>query len=971
MYKLGNYFSVRTAVSPVFMKENYEDLDFIKRILLVSESLYRGLIQQGLNNKTKLSIDKYKIRSFSRATPLGAFASVSFNKLSNSESNIINIEEDVDLKIVPDGQWLFDVAKQLESESFRNLVYKWNTDYRLFDSKLISFWGDSKNPGITIHNLSRALEIIKNILSTRYLTYDDIESNFYTHYGKFDKKIYETFFLQLLEGEVLLSNLNSTMYYQDFDLLLAEMEKLPFVNSDLRNRLQDINYQISRIESLSSLSENALLMLLNDMSRINESEKYLKVDSVSNYSSFNLDYSQVNNLLSSSVDTLTFFCTRLNDNYLQKYLNIFVEKYGFETISFKKFWEENIDFFYSQNEIKKSEDLSREKIKEAVILNYFQNNHEYIDLKKIQTELKELPELVKKPNDFQLSVLLEKNEGRLHSQLSTVIGSNRVGKIDGRFAYIDNKKYKKMLSLNKNKCNEVMVSFIPNSKRHLNLLSKNNNNKINLYYHQYFEKNGITLDDLAITVRNDSFLFYDKKNSKEIEFVRDNVYNINYYPAELKFLIEASEVKYGNPFSILSLIDNIFQYFPILPRISIDNLTLMPQKWNMRYLIKEDIRNIEDFKNKLIFIQKKHKIPSLVFIEQDDMKLIVNLNEEQDIIYDLFKNKSFKPLYLSEITFSPEKLITKDYEGNSYLSEFVFNYYNDIKKDTNEITSFSIIEEREFNDVEEGNCEYLWFQTNLYVYKELEELFIGGSLLKFVRELIELNIIESFFFIRYKDTRNHIRARYKVKDEHQKKFLDRSKIFLDKCLKERMIMEFSYLKYSPEFNRYGGASKMVYVEEFFSQDSILVMNYLEDSRRFNNLNKLDFAVACIARILSSSKLNLHQQLEILNTSIKSNEFKKEFRKKEKFYIKLVNKKYFNDFEENLKLFKLRDQALNRYYERIINDENRTNSSTNIMLSLIHMFCIRIFGVNSKNEDIATAIVRHSLDRMYKIDLYNK
>lgn len=235
---------------------------------------------------------------------------------------------------------------------------------------------------------------------------------------------------------------------------------------------------------------------------------------------------------------------------------------------------------------------------------------------------------------------------------------------------------------------------------------------------------------------------------------------------------------------------------------------------------------------------------------------------------------------------------------------------------------------------------------------------------EYVNKLIKNGEVEKFFFIRYKDTEDHLRLRFYNSKGNNKHIFDSFQQLLQEDVEKGLIHNIVIDSYRREINRYN--KKFIdKVETLFFADSIAVMDIIsvlkqvEDSQKYRVL----FTLRGIDFILNDFKLNIEEKkefVEILTTA-----FLKEFGNS-KVLKKQLNSKYriyqsdifshmngendtLNNIDEVIEIFKLRSTS-NSFISELLTDIDFQKGKFQYISSYIHMFVNRmIMSDQRKNE----------------------
>ncbi len=190
----------------------------------------------------------------------------------------------------------------------------------------------------------------------------------------------------------------------------------------------------------------------------------------------------------------------------------------------------------------------------------------------------------------------------------------------------------------------------------------------------------LPLDDLYISIKNDNIFLRSKKLDKQVLPRLTNAHNFSLSTLPIyQFLCDMQTQ---------SLRDDLyFNYGPLeyqrdfLPRVEFGNIIFHLAKWKLRRQdIEELLRqkdNTEVLKELVHAFRKKKRLPELVVLEDNDFKLLVNLNNMTLVQMFLDTVKKRDEFVLSEFLFEREGLVRSP---DSYFTNQVIISFFDKRK---------------------------------------------------------------------------------------------------------------------------------------------------------------------------------------------------------------------------------------------------------------------------------------------------
>ena len=205
-----------------------------------------------------------------------------------------------------------------------------------------------------------------------------------------------------------------------------------------------------------------------------------------------------------------------------------------------------------------------------------------------------------------------------------------------------------------------------------------------------------------------------------------------------------------------------------------------------------------------------------------------------------------------------------------------------------------------------------------------------------------------------------MRLRFKFKDEESA--LSGLKIinsWIRNLEIKQIIDKAVFDTYERESNRYGGIELIRFAENVFFSDSLFVIDMLQ---QFDLDEEDDRETAYIIGMISMLKYlarDEEEMLEILETNNLKKFYRKEFRNNSKKYLKITEAILDEDIlsiderlENVVNSYNKRKLELQSYkieLEKQLELKNNTNYKSNIILSIIHMYCNRMTGIKAYEE----------------------
>jgi len=272
-----------------------------------------------------------------------------------------------------------------------------------------------------------------------------------------------------------------------------------------------------------------------------------------------------------------------------------------------------------------------------------------------------------------------------------------------------------------------------------------------------------------------------------------------------------------------------------------------------------------------------------------------------------------------------------------------------------------------------------WLYFKIYTGTKTADFILINIINPVVKKLIEQNIIDKWFFIRYGDPKNHLRIRFHFKDRCDIGILlNMLKPYFEDLIKQDLVWKIQTDSYQRELERYG-ENTMELSEEIFFHDSSLIVDAIvligvenEELRWLfalksidNFLNIFGYSIENKLLLFEHLKKGFGQEFGINKDLNKQMDLKyRKYRYQIENILTLDTKSTFefveiidilNSFNKKIKL------AVNQILE--FNNFNLlTVNLDNLMMSYIHMSMVRLFKSKNRMHEM---VIYDFLYRYYK------
>ena len=997
-YEIKDKFIVRNPMFKIKDIYNFEKIIDVFReneifrqgILLASNSLYEMAEKYDmLNDNDKKKVDKalknYYLRSCSRTIPFGLFGTVGFgNFCADNRDNNRVIKIKTNIKV--DSDWLLKVISKIEKDIDCNSkirIIKNNT-IKISNEDIRNYYLiKSNNCSEKINNISikksNPIELILKYTED-YIEIKELIFKLRNIYKDIDDNIILDLIKNLIDKDIVISelkppiNVGSSLEYV-IDILEKSNEGENFRKLDrIKNLIDDANREYMKMH------EDQIKNIIYEMKNIQESKEYLQINSIREGTMINISLEQKE--IFKEFISLFYLLTPPSSfgDYIDEYKSRFISKYeSYQEVNLLELIDEEMGIGYPK-EYAKNSFSSIYKYNNEIIWEFLNDKYEeslLFNQDHIEITLNELHNLnLKKDYDLELlpdmefffTIGKEKNNENVY-----YLGPNPYN-IKSQFSCYKYKSLfpKKELEIFNQYKNEIYENCYNRNCEHVNIncifdnykannISQNSeilDYEINLSTNSIIDKdNRIGLDDIWVGIRNNRFYLKSKKMKKIIiPHLNSNV-NYDILPRVLKLLMYISMDGYLD-LSECALF-SLFEKKVYVPRVQFKNIVISQAMWNIRkrFFSKKELSNLESFVKKFNELAQKYNIPRMVYFMEEGSKLIIDIsnNNDLELLYKKIKKDSIDKIKLIEIE---ERL---DCLENKYINEIVIQCQREKVHNSNFMEDLKLPIISASNDVKINKARDEWIFYKLYVPINRQNEFIKLNLRRLIDSLERKKLIEKNFFIRYADPENHIRLRLKSNYKYEVMKV------VDEFLKDKKyIKKKAQEEYIREVERYGNEETIEFAESYFQANSELVFELLDSN--YKNINYI--LTLILIRYLKHADITADDAYTIFDNVTNKENYKVEFNKLRRDILKNVNINN-NFFEANIsdldnKLIKRiidDENSFRRYFEQLHMEEGKNklfNDKTDILLSLIHMFCNRLFGINRKREVEILTIMRHAI-----------
>jgi thiopeptide-type bacteriocin biosynthesis protein len=989
LYKAAPFFMLRSASFSMdqsigcneqeilsFYRENEF---FQEAVALASPSLYEAVnhlnpsSEHSKTRKVALSLLKYALRMKTRVTPFGLFSFVGWGNFSLSTdlhfgvNNCCNPDSScresikpqsqtegilgwIKKKIRPDMGWVASLIETSYQQIslIREMKVMVNplllkTGHRVFILQV----GEKKEQREQL-SIRRTKIVDQIFLLARFPTkYQEVEQQLYDYFPEYEKEKLTDCLWKLFERRFLLSEL-SIVLDRPFSLF-------PYAVAD--PRVEHLQNQIDRYEKASLRTAlPSLNSLVSAFREIKATDYPLQVDSY--YSGKPI---QLSRHLQSTLETAAGVLVRLADKKRSlfsrgNYQVRFLEKYGTNRlIPLLELISEHVGLGMPNWEKMQEEDSFHKLL--------FSSNPQKEVILDSWLEPLSVEETLKAPLSIELFFEIDAaspeaiDRGEYTVVINPVVASMQAGSTFGRFLpFLGQSRREEMVhflakeeELHPQVC-FVEASFLPQEARTANVCFYEKTRRFQLPLHYYDpSETTIEVEDLYIGATAERLYIYSKRLNKELYVLVSSAVNPDLAPPLLRLLLEISISRFTSisPFLWSSVARAVF-----LPRIRYRNIILSPSRWylNEAFLNVKKEASEQTITSKLQEALESYKVPLKVYLLYYDHKLKVDLTN--------FKHVELLVRHFSthgEVTLMEDCLCSQGGMGVSsegaHVTEFVVPLIRTqpmAAKDDLSLFPPTVSFDRSSRCCLPGGE---WVYAKLFFPAEEQQLFLTRHLPLFIENLLERELLDQWFFIRYKEEKDHVRLRLKEKKPgRSREIMEIFHEWGNYLMDSEIISDLSLHPYEKEIERYGGIECLKAVEVFFCADSSFAIKMLQSSEEQKS-PLLSLAALGITQIFS-----YFYALKAISSFPRDSHLLTGLREQIQSVAKLVNE---NPFVAD---FALVEPHLHQINVLVNTYPFLLNTKAAIIDSLIHMRCNRLLGVSQELEGKARALALAALER---------
>lgn len=400
--------------------------------------------------------------------------------------------------------------------------------------------------------------------------------------------------------------------------------------------------------------------------------------------------------------------------------------------------------------------------------------------------------------------------------------------------------------------------------------------------------------EVSVDILSNKITLKSAKTGKEVIPRLSNAHNFSYNALPVYHFL--ADLQTQNLASSLGIRwKSILPESKFTPRLTYKSVILEPAGWNFE---KADIEHIiqadsEKLLEEFSIFAKKWSIPRYFLLSEGDNELLIDSENLLSLQtwFDSVKNKATIPL--KEFVFNAENLCVKDLSNQGYTNQFAAILLRD--EATYEQFEQRPVEPDLTTRQRDFSLGSEWLYYKFYCGIKSSDKILTEAFGPLVTELIQNQLIDKWFFIRYADPEKHLRVRFHIPHpENLTKVILLINQFIRPFEEIGIIHKTFTATYQRELERYG-ANTIELTEQLFFEDSNAVLGMLSqtwgDER---DQIRWQWGLKAIDHYLDAFRLELVQKYNLLENMKDS--FGQEFKMNKSLRIQLDQK-----FRENRSL----------------------------------------------------------------------
>jgi thiopeptide-type bacteriocin biosynthesis protein len=990
---------------------------FLESIYIASPVVYdecikwkEGDIAPKKIEKLTATLTKYYLRSSSRCTPFGLFSGCSFVKWQNNESSIVLNDTAIERHIRLDMHYLCILAQKIANAPgitelltyfVNNSAYKIGDELRYVEYLFVN---GSKKYQITAVQQSEYLTTILDAAKNGKKIGELISLIVSNDISEEEAK---AFIYDLIDAQVIISELDPTLTGEG---LLAQIIKslqriaAPAVQNILQV-LINVQQKLSAVTSLQTDHVSAyreIVALLNDIEPVIDESKIFQIDLNKKVVTGGIS-SDTQDQLQNALAVLNRLSVAHKNKNLEVFATNFYNKYEGQEMPLLQVLDTETGIGYINNDAGyltplidgliisakeettqltwgKLEKFLHKKVEVKTGDNCITISEE--ELNEFDTEWKDLPASIS-----VMFKMIDTATGLL--QLDSVGGATAAGLL-GRFAHTDT-RIGDILSDIASKEQQDRPDTIYAEIVHL---PENRIGNILLrpafreYEIPYLAQSSVTTEkqievsDLYVSVKNGKIVLRSKRLNKQVIPRLSTAHNFSFNALPVYQLLcdlQTQDIRDSLTFNW----GNLHQLYTALPRVMCKNTILSLAQWSFTNLdVEKLVKNDDVVMKDVQAFRYSNNLPQHVVLTDGDNELLVDLENQQSVTVWINTIRKRNIFLLKEYLYPTNCVM--DSQQHIYANQFIATLFKDASVDS----SVAINKNGTINaDVQRSfSLGSEWAYYKLYCGLKTADKILAEAIKPLTDELLRLELIDQYFFIRFFDPEFHIRLRFHLPDVNKiGEVVQLINIYFESFIKDGFIWKEQVEIYTRELERYGSNTINI-AESFFYHDSaaLLEMLTLTEGDAREEIRWV-WAIRAIDELLNCFKFSLQQKFDLV-TGLKdlfATEFKVDkpltlqlndrYREHKQAIEQIMNTEYETKSElyPLIEILYKKSEQCSALAEKMIHlNENKALEvpMNEFIESLIHMMVNRIIKSESRLHEM---VIYNFISRYYQSAIVKK
>lgn len=495
----------------------------------------------------------------------------------------------------------------------------------------------------------------------------------------------------------------------------------------------------------------------------------------------------------------------------------------------------------------------------------------------------------------------------------------------------------------------------------------------------------IALSDLVVGISQDRFYLRSKRLGKRVVVCQLHMLSSLQAPNVCRFI---EQIAFDGRPAFAGFHWGALAASPFLPRVTVRHgakasLVLAPATWNLHaetIVLEENNQTETGWFQEVQRWREQWRVPRYLYLVQADNRLLLDLEHPlllAELRAELHTLKGEHTLTLQEVLPDFEHLWLTDRQGAAYFSEIVVPL---LRRHTStpsapvpaaEASAASLHTVPEHIRVAHPGSR--WSYVKLYAPPAQQEEIIAGPMRQLIAHLREEQRMDRWFFLHYADPQPHLRLRVHASSEEQCWPLLQTVLAWSRQLTERDLIQHCMLDaYEREVARYGGPEAIDVLEQVFSVDSDLCSTLVAAHHTHQiTLDPLLVGVWSLDHFLTVWGYGVAQRLRWLESMTEKYAWSRAFRPHRRDLCELLAP-WQEHPDSGLPAQRQLLQTLSvptanqlPLLAAEVRDLQRAGTlwepEESLLRSLVHMHCIRLFGLDREREQQTYAFWRQTLE----------